>query len=86
MCKFFPKLDAILNLKILHAMIPVYKHNSHNFFSTRACERSGKRSEAGRNWLSGNGAVSGGQRKRWSVSGARGGEFRSGNRVENGMN
>ena len=34
--------------------------------------------------MSGNGAVSGGHRKRWSVSGARSGGLRSGNGAESG--
>ena len=48
-----------------------------------AAENGAERAE---NWVSGNGAVSGGLRKRWSVSGARSGKLRSGNRAESGLN
>ena len=47
-------------------------------------ERSGNRGERTEHRVSGNGAVSRGHRKRCSVSGARGGRWRSGNGVESG--
>jgi hypothetical protein len=47
---------------------------------------SGAENEAiqAENWVSGNGAMSGGHRKRWSVSGARSGGWRSENGAESG--
>ena len=47
-------------------------------------ERSGNGAQLAENRVSGNGAVSGGHRKRWSVSGARSGGSRSGNEAESG--
>ena len=43
-------------------------------------------SGAGRKSVERDGAVSGGHRRRWSVSGARSGELRSGNGAESGLN
>ena len=52
-----------------------------NKWSVSGAENGAERAE---NWVSGNGAVSGGHRKRWSVSGARSGGLRSGNGAESG--